>query len=268
MKLFDEIGYSIPVPKLGASCVHVWQISTALVTSETEALRDILTPDEIDRASKFHFERDRRSFLVCRAVLRRLLGCYTSTDANQIRLSYGPHGKPSLDRPRVPELLRFNLSHSGGVALLAFALGRDVGVDVELMREVDFLSLAESSFSEKERAAVLARSNPSRSRLFYRYWTCKEACIKADGKGLSIPLKGFSILPVARKAHWRKLALLAPIALPAEMRIRTLGVGSGYAAAVAAVGSDWNIRRIHVMRSASHSVPDSPTSKSRSRKLA
>ncbi len=243
MNGYEGIGDETPVPNLDTHGVHVWQISTAAPSPGLERLAGILSPDERDRAARFHFERDRRSFSVCRALLRKFLACYTRTDAVQIRFSYGPNGKPELEHPRLPEL-RFNVSHSGELALLAFALGRDVGVDVEFMRELDFAALAETSFSRAERVTVLARPPVSRARLFYRYWTCKEACIKADGRGLSVPLDGFSIETVAGEPHWRRATVQAPNALPEGMRVRVLGARPGYAAAIAAVGPDWDVRRI------------------------
>jgi 4'-phosphopantetheinyl transferase len=240
----ELIGGRKRVPRLEPRCVHVWQISTAMIPADMEKLAEVLSPDEHDRAERFHFERDRRTFSVCRAVLRRLLASYADCDGARIRFSYGPQGKPALTQPRLSEL-RFNVSHSGDLALVAFALRRDIGVDVELMRDgVDFAALAETSFSRAERAAVLARQPDNRASLFYEYWTCKEACIKADGKGLSVPLDGFSIVAMAQEPQWRKVALVSPNSLAPGMRIGILSVGNGYAGAVAALGPGWDVRLI------------------------
>jgi 4'-phosphopantetheinyl transferase len=245
MNWHEQLG---PVPTLEERYVHVWRISTAMLPAKVERLTEILTPDERSRAASFHFERDRRAFSVCRAVLRLLLECYADYDAPRIRFRYGPQGKPALVDPRFPEL-RFNVSHSGDQALLAFAFGRDVGVDVELMRPgLEFTALAETSFSKDERVALLAHPPASRASLFYQYWTCKEACIKADGRGLAVSLDGFSVVTVSRDPHWRTVSLVTPTALASGMRVRILSVGNGYAAAVAAVGADWEVRQIELSR--------------------
>src|SRR5205823_2000983 len=119
---------------------------------------------------------------------------------------YGPQGKPGLENPLFPGL-HFNVSHSGDRALLAFAIGREVGIDVEYVREnLDFVALSERFFSKAEHAALLALPPEHRGSLFYEYWTCKEACLKADGRGLRAPLDKFSIVKSGDGPDWRGIA--------------------------------------------------------------
>jgi 4'-phosphopantetheinyl transferase len=228
------------VPKLANDCVHVWRITTA-ARGTLEWAAEVLSPEEGARADRFHFERDRRAFIVCRGALRKLISGYTGLEARSIRFNAGTYGKPLLMEEHASNL-RFNVSHSGEIALLAFSLDREIGVDVEFKRgDVDFVELAEMSFSKKERAAVLASAPADRSDLFYEYWTCKEACIKADGRGLSVPLDQFSVAAREADSHWREIITENSGLLPSGMRSRILKVGKGYAAAAVTNIPGWQV---------------------------
>jgi len=181
---------------------------------------------------------------MCRGTLRRLISLYTGQSASNIKFQVGANGKPSLPNAD-SDTLRFNVSHSGELALLAFSLGAEIGVDVEFKRAgVDFLELAEYCFSEVERAALLASSDSDRANLFYEYWTCKEACIKADGRGLSIPLDEFSVTLVEGNPQWREMIGSESSGLAPGMRSRILDVGDDYAAAVVAKVTSWDILQL------------------------
>jgi 4'-phosphopantetheinyl transferase len=228
------------VPALTANWVHVWNVSTDKVRN-LETFAEVLSPEEKARADRFHFERDRRAFIVCRGMLRRLISAYTGLDPLRIGFRVGPQGKPFLEEPHGSDL-RFNVSHSGEIALLAFSLCQEIGVDVELKRaDVDFLSLAELSFSRDERAAILSCSPADRADLFYEFWTCKEACIKADGRGLSVPLDQFSVATRGVDPRWREIISVGPAPLPPGMRGRMLPVGENYAAAAVTNLPAWQV---------------------------
>lgn len=183
------------IPELQRDVIHVWGVHTSVTPGNLQALNSLLDPDESARAANFHFERDRRTFTVSRGCLRLLASAYSATKPGDIQFYYGPQGKPELSSMDSRHL-RLNVSHSGEVALLAFGVDREIGVDVEFMRpELDFVSLAETSFSKAEQAAIVALPPDRCADLFYEYWSCKEACIKADGRGLSVPLGQFSIVP-------------------------------------------------------------------------
>jgi phosphopantetheinyl transferase len=94
----------------------------------------ILSDDELARMSKYAFARDRVRFAICRGILRELLGRYLSLNEKTIEIKLGARGKPALVRDRQVVDLRFNLSHSHGFAVLAFTIGRELGVDTELIR--------------------------------------------------------------------------------------------------------------------------------------
>jgi 4'-phosphopantetheinyl transferase len=166
---------------LDAGDVHVWRLRLV----PPQPLDHTLDADERDRAARFYFERDRVVFTSVRGVLRTLAGRYLGWPAADIAFGYGARGKPYLARP-AGDSLRFNVSHSGAYALLAFARGREVGVDVEQRRALpDLRSLAETSFSSREYAAWCALAPDVQPEAFFTCWTRKEAFIKATGEGIS-----------------------------------------------------------------------------------
>jgi len=142
--------------KLGAaqlshSDVHLWIAYLDRSPDEIGRMGATLTRDELERASAFSFERDRSRFIAARAILRRLLGQYTGCEPRSIRLDYTPWGKPVLAVESASRGIRFNLSHSHGLAVYAVAGGREVGVDVEIIRP-DLVNerIAEHFFSRAE----------------------------------------------------------------------------------------------------------------------
>jgi 4'-phosphopantetheinyl transferase len=153
-----------------------------------------LSADERGRAGRFAFERDRRRYIVARAWLRQLLGERLGVAPESLRFVYQPHGKPALARCRGRRDLRFNVSHCGEVAAYAFVESREVGVDLEQVRELpDADDIAKRFFSPGERAAYLCLPQRERPRGFFHCWTRKEALVKALGAGLSHPLEAFDV---------------------------------------------------------------------------
>ena len=151
--------------------------------------RALLSDDEHERAARFVFERDRRRFVASRASLRRLLGERLNADAAALRLDAGPYGKPALrDAPRCA----FNLSHSEDVAWIALADDGEIGVDVEVLREMaDAHDLARRNYTAAECAQLDDAGPGLRDLAFLRCWTRKEAVLKAIGSGFSIAPETF-----------------------------------------------------------------------------
>lgn len=145
--------------------------------------------DELERASRFHFDKHRNSFVIARGFLRHVLSRYFDTEPDALRFSYSEYGKPALDGT-----LYFNLSHSHRVALLAITEDRQIGVDVEHIR-ADFATeeIARRFFSHLEVESFNSLRTEEQVAAFFRCWTRKEAFIKATGKGLSQPLDKFDV---------------------------------------------------------------------------
>jgi 4'-phosphopantetheinyl transferase len=154
----------------------------------------LLALDERERAGRFHFERDRNRYVVGRGRLRQLLGQYLDLPPQKITFAYTDHGKPYLLlQPDQPDL-RFNISHSQQFAVLAFAWGRRLGVDVEVIRPLtDMADLVRRFFAPAEIAAWETVLPEQQAEAFFCGWTRKEAFIKAIGEGLSYPLDQFVV---------------------------------------------------------------------------
>jgi 4'-phosphopantetheinyl transferase len=194
----------------------------------------------LERAGRFHFARDRDHYTVARAVLRDILGRYLGLAPASLRFKYNPFGKPSLDDGA--RGVRFNLSHSGGIALYAVALGREVGVDVEQLKdEMDCGGVAERFFSPSEVAALRTLPPEAQKRAFFDCWTRKEAYVKARGDGLSLPLDSFDV-SVAPGEPAALLRTRDDACEASRWTLRELSTEPGYAAALAVEGRDWRLR--------------------------
>jgi len=196
-----------------------------------------LSPDELSRAKRFHFEKERFNFVRCRSALRSLLSRYLGIAPKDLCFEYQRGGKPELAAQQNPRGLQFSVSHSSRMALIAVSAGHRIGVDIEKeSADVDVIALAEHCFSTGELAALRALPDQLRQVAFFACWTRKEAFLKAIGEGLSFPLAEFSVT-------------INPDLAPALEEIRgdreagnqwflaDLSVASGYRAAVAVESS-------------------------------
>lgn len=176
---------------LKTGTVHVWRIALNQEDEKLHDFRGTLEAAELERAARFHFEKHRRHFIVARGFLRAVVARYLGSQPAALRFEYGTYGKPALASGHT---LRFNLSHSNEVALLAVALDAELGVDVEHIR-ADFASedIARRYFSRAEVEVFNALPQEERAAAFFRCWTRKEAYIKAIGKGFSQALDAFDV---------------------------------------------------------------------------
>jgi 4'-phosphopantetheinyl transferase len=217
------------VPPLGDGEVHVWRAALSSRSLDLRELRDLLSPEERARAARFRFARDGARFIAARACLRRLLARYTGERAEHLRLAAGPFGKPRLDSQPAARRVEFNVSHSGPVALYAFAQRRRVGIDVERVLSIaeDDERLSDLWLSEAELLELAGLDRAARTRSFYALWTRKEAYLKARGEGLSLA-------PDRVRVFGERVLSEPPEA--DRWSVRDLPVGSGYAAALAFEG--------------------------------
>lgn len=151
--------------------------------------RSLLAPEEVERQARFVRERDRRLFLISRALARTTLSRYAPVDPAAWRFAAGEQGKPEIVAPRGLAPLRFNLTHTPGLVACAVASGHEVGVDAERRdRPVACLDLARRAFSAEERARLEALPEERRRERFFELWTLHEAYVKARGEGrLRVP---------------------------------------------------------------------------------
>lgn len=231
-------------PPLDRGAVHVWRAHIDTAARSEPCLLAALVPEERQRALRFHFREDRDRYVTCRGLLRRMIHLYTGIAPGQVSFRVGPYGKPFLAND-TRRGIQFSVAHSGGLALLAFAQ-REIGVDLEFVRsDLDCREVAQSCFSAEERDDIFSLPALEQKPAFFEYWTCKEACVKADGRGLSLPLESFRI---ARGRRGWAQAISGPVAAIAPWTIRLLRVGDEYRAAVAAIGWDWTVQPFEIPR--------------------
>jgi 4'-phosphopantetheinyl transferase len=219
--------------------VHVWTINLGPPAIEMEQLYALLSDDERVRAGRFSFAEHANRYTVARANLRRTLSRYTDVAPSLLQFQYTANGKPFLANAPI----RFNLSHSADLAVVAVTRDREVGIDVErIRRDNDLLDVAERYFAPVERAALRSLTAEDRCFGFFRCWTRKEAYLKARGEGLSMDLHSFS---VSLGPPNEPAALIASAEGPAELgrwKFAHLNLQAGYAAALAVEGAEIDLR--------------------------
>ncbi|MBI1980825.1 MAG: 4'-phosphopantetheinyl transferase superfamily protein [Methylocystis sp.] len=178
-----------------AAVVDVTFIDVAAIADdEWPKLAALLDESEAARAARFAFDDDRRAYVAAHALLRtRLSRRSTGILPREWRFDATPHGKPFLLAPLAG--LDVSLSHTRGMAAVAIASGREVGVDVEsFLTPRDAIKVAERFFAREEVALLRAESDPIlQSEMFFAIWTLKEAVLKADGRGLARGLDSFVV---------------------------------------------------------------------------
>ncbi len=219
--------------ELTAKEIHVWRVDLDDETIILPHLQETLSTDEKTRAGRFHFDRDRNHFAATRGILRELLGRYLNRAPADIEFDYGPRGKPTLSG--APSL-QFNVSHSRGMALLAFAFGCQLGVDVEKIRPFAGEKIAERFFSPQEVMELRRLPEILRDEGFFLCWTRKEAYIKARGEGLHVPLKSFHVSLTPGESE--RLETTDEL----DWTLRSLRPAADYVGAVVAEGKGWSLR--------------------------
>jgi 4'-phosphopantetheinyl transferase len=215
--------------------VHLWRVPLSLPAARRAALARTLSEDERARAARLRHDRDRDRYETARGALRAILGRYLDIAPESLRFQYpcrcgDPRCRPERRKPALATPagvdLRFNVTHSHDLALIAVAFGREVGVDLERVQPTpDALALAERWLTPTDAAALRALPAPARDRAFLEAWTRREAHLKALGVGL----------PGAEDSR-------AAIS-DAGWSIQNLTVDQGYVAALATEGEPMRLRR-------------------------
>ena len=239
----DEV-WSSPPRDRAFECdeVHVWRADTDSGGFRVEGLRQTLSASERARAERFAFRRDRDRFIVRRGLLRAILGRYLAMDSARVEFQYGAGGKPALAPQNDGTQLRFNVSHSAGLALYAVARGREIGVDLEAIQPVIARErIPEHFFSPWEVATLRALPVDAQPEAFFACWTRKEAYVKARGEGLALPLDRFDVTLVPGEPA--ALVRTADDAREASRwSLQALAPGRGYVGAVAVEGHAGRLR--------------------------
>ncbi len=221
--------------ELAANEVQVWRVPLAEPTDRIALRLEPLSLEERARADRFLRPADRRRFVMAHVALREILGAYLGQDPARLAFVAGSHGKPALAAGS-GSWLRFNLSHSHEMALIACARECEVGADIEWMRDdVECAEIVERFFSPAERSEWRALPPLVRREAFFHGWARKEAYVKALGEGLAHPSEAYTV----RLAAGQPAALLGDTARPgaeSAWSLASVAVPAGYAAAVASAG--------------------------------
>ena len=170
---------------LESGAVHIWAASLADPRWSARTLRPLLSADELARASRLKLPLQRQRFEVSRGLLRSILSEYLDTPPDRIAFTYGSHGKPALR----DHALHFSVAHSDDLAVYAIARDREVGIDVEAIREIEGIRAIVDRFFTLPEMIELTKLPPRlHAEAFANCWTRKEAYLKATGLGCSHPL--------------------------------------------------------------------------------
>jgi 4'-phosphopantetheinyl transferase len=192
---WNDMPYSELLNLIGVDdYIHLWNADLDQPASAIRGLGSLLSLEEKKRAERFHFEKHRRRFIVCHGLLRLLLSQYTGIAPHRIQIMQGQKGKPVLSKVFNDKDIRFNLSYSKNVGLIAITRAREIGVDIEYKKRFsDYEQVIENFFSEKEKHFFHYQNEKNITDIFFKLWTKKEALLKAFGAGLFTPLNSFHV---------------------------------------------------------------------------
>jgi 4'-phosphopantetheinyl transferase len=185
------MGYLLPLPERTVHVYYTWNSEEPL---ERLAARDLqfLATSEGERYGRFVQEKDRRQYLLGKVLVRRALSLYFGGPPQDWVFRANDLGKPVLANGPADSHIHFNLSHTDGLVVCVLARDFDVGIDVENLNRKVNLDLAQRYFAPAEIAFLETIPSEQLGATFFRFWTLKEAYIKARGMGLSLPLDQFA----------------------------------------------------------------------------
>jgi len=177
------------------NAVHIDLVDTAnaAALARLESYKTLMSKDEHERMARLVFDRDRRAFAITRGLVRTMLSRYAAVAPQDWRFIENVHGRPEiLERPSGAPDLRFNISHTDGLIACAVTIGREVGVDVEHIGRHLTHDIPGRFFAPDEVTDLRKLPAENQQKVFFDYWTLKEAYIKARGFGLALPLGDFA----------------------------------------------------------------------------
>jgi len=199
---------NITTPILTNETIHIWQASVSKFSASIPCLLSVLDQDERLRAGRFIYEKHCNNFIIARALLRHLLAAYLKCLPQDLSFQQNKYGKLSLAKPANILSLQFNLSHAKDMVIYAFVLHRQIGIDIEYIRDdISVAEIAQRFFAKQEQEDILSLPKEQQAQVFFNCWTRKEAFIKALGKGLSYSLENFAV-DVATKQNTTKINLV------------------------------------------------------------
>jgi 4'-phosphopantetheinyl transferase len=222
--------------------VHVWRAYLDVTEGSISYLEDTLDANERERAERFQFPEHRSRFICAHGALREILGRYLALQPTELRFSYGRFGKPALAAQPKKRRLSFNMSHAHQIALYAVVWDRDIGIDLEHHRPIlEADQIVERNFSAREKATFGALPANKKQDVFLKYWTRKEAFVKAVGGGLSLPLDRIDVTAISGE-HATLLSTIGQSASFLDWSLRDIEPSPHYSAAVAVRSREWQLK--------------------------
>jgi len=221
--------------------IHIWRADLDLPDRSIQQLNQILSTDERMRAERFHFEKDKKKFVIGVGILRAMLSPYVGVEPKELRFIHGKRGKPMLDDVFANGSIQFNMSHSEGLALYGFTRDHEIGVDIEFVRDIPEMDkIAEQFFSIKENDVFRSLPDSKKKEAFFNCWTRKEAFVKAIGDGLYQGLDKFDVALIPGEPA-RLLRIGGDSKIASRWLIQDLKPAPGFTAAFAAEGHHWRL---------------------------
>ena len=219
----------------GSNSAHIWMVRLDRDESAIQGLRSLLSQEEYDHSLKYRFDTHRNRFIVRRGTLRMILGEYLEIKPQALQYRTGKFGKLFLAGSSQP--LKFSVTHSHIMAIIAVTQAGSIGVDLEYVRPLpDLEAMIGTCLSPSERQHLDSCPPALRLEYFYRYWTCKEAYLKALGVGLDRSLASIQVsLTVSETGH--KAVLQPGSQQQSNLAITSFVPENGYMAAVVAPSS-------------------------------
>ena len=227
--------------RLKKDTIDIWCISLDLDDPCLHLFEQVLSEEERSKAMRMRIEEPRKHYVAARAILRQIIATYMKEKPERLEFRYGPNDKPALAEEFSSTGITFNMSHSHGLALYGVTLEREIGVDIEKIRQdMAITDLAKRFFSTREYDKMIKLPAEQQVQGFFNCWTRKEAYLKSTGQGLKFPLSHFDV----SLAPGEPAALLEHQTDPEQVSlwsIAELDVVPGYAAALSVEGKNFTI---------------------------
>ncbi|MCW9012433.1 MAG: 4'-phosphopantetheinyl transferase superfamily protein [Gammaproteobacteria bacterium] len=179
---------------LDDNTIHIWLNYLNIHQARLKHLYPYLSEEEKERSEKFKFFKHRKRFIASHGFMRSVLSTYFHKSAGELKFCYSERGKPELLLTADEPDIRFNLSHSNNLAILAVCKNHPIGIDIEYMgRKNEWAKLIRRFFTPTEQAGIFSLPEKQQKNAFFQVWTRKEAHMKVTGQGLHLAPGQFSV---------------------------------------------------------------------------
>lgn len=221
---------------LSEDSIAIWHFPISLEKNISSIFWLFLSEEEKQKVNSFRFEKDGLKYSFCRGMLRHLLSLYTGIPPFDLAFTFNEYGKPYLARKFASFNLGFNLSHTSDYVVFAFGLNTEIGIDLEKIRPFQgIIQIVESFFSREEYLCIEQLKPDEQIKIFYDFWTKKEALLKA--KGIGIAGEGLNVLKKLKIENENRIRFSDIHADDSFWSLQRLAFLSGYAGAIASKGN-------------------------------